>query len=238
MEESLAENEARASELDEEVGKLISGSQSGFYFGGSYKDIFIRSSEPAASLLSSIKAKGKEIEQATERVAVHQRSSTQIKSLMSYLVNGIQYRAMDPRFHREYILTNLNRFKVVESSSIHSFFPSYKEWKNLPGLESLMYHSEKYLFLIERESEIGAIQEKIGIENENIEQLQAARAKEIEALTGLFGQWLSDSAKDTEMEVAKKEEELRAKESDFYDCTERIKKLVNKLQVLEAEINK
>lgn len=236
--ESLAENEARASNLEEEVGKLISGSQSGFYFGRSYRDNFIRSSEPAESLLSSIEAKTKEIEQATGRIADYQKSLNQIKNLMSYLVNGIQYRAMDPRFHREYILTNLYRFKVVESSSIHSFFPSYKEWKNLAGLESLMYHSEKYLFLIERENEIAAIQEKIGIENENIEQLQAARAKEIEALTGLFAQWLSDSAKDTEMEITKKEEELRAKESEFYECTERIKKLVNKLQVLEAGLDK
>ena len=238
MKESVAENEARASELNEEVSKLISGSQSGFYFSRSYRDNFIRSSEPAASLLSSIKAKTKEIEQTTGRIADYQKSLNQIKNLMSYLVNGIQYRAMDPKFHREFILTNLYKFKVVESSSIHSFFPSYKGWKNLAGLEILMYHSEKYLFLIERESEIAATQENIGIENENIEQLQAARAKEIETLTGLFAQWLSDSAKDTEVEITKKEEELRAKESDFYECTERKKKLMNKLQVLEAGLDK
>lgn len=101
-----------------------------------------------------------------------------------------------------------------------------------------MYHSEKYLFLIERENEITAIQEKIGIENDLVEQMQLARAQEMKEIAGLFAEWLSDSAKDIQIEIAKKEEELKAKESDFFECTERIKKLVNKLQVLEAEINK
>jgi hypothetical protein len=60
----------------------------------------------------------------------------------------------------------------------------------------------------------------------------------VEELTGLYAKWLFGSVKDTEIELAKNEEELMEKEADFHECTDRIKKLVYKLQVLEVGIGK
>ncbi len=188
-----------------EIEKLLHYNRTGY--GDSYK--FFDSTQEIKSKFSRISQNKNTIDTVSQGIQKYQQALNLLNELKSITFHGIEFKIIDPKKNRQYIIDNRKRFSIAYSSTINTEgIKIIREDKN-NTFEKFLSTPEKYSFLINLRQQIQDYEKNISERNKTIEELELANESIFNELIIEFNEWTAIEREHLENKIQILENEIK-----------------------------